>query len=103
MPAPQHKPVYMAYEILAALMWGPKTVQEIADITGATPYTVRSIVSQGRSAGVYRVTKEKGGTYMVHLQKTPFDLPDEGLPIQSPNSYNKLTRRNNLTNLKQCP
>lgn len=91
----ERNPSFWAHEIMAAIMWGPKTFAELSEFTGASLYTVRSMVAMGRLTGVYYVTKGVGNAYKVHLQRKPYERDDEGLALRSPNSYNKLQGRTN--------
>lgn len=69
-------------DIVAALMWGPKTFDDLMEITGASRNAVFRIVMAGRIGGVMYVRRiGKGTRYLVHLQRSPFDQGDEGIAM----------------------
>lgn len=80
MPAPRTPSHTAGSEIVASLMWGERTVRELAEVTGVGPKTIRDWIEALRHAGVVRVTfrTEHGGSkpFRYALQSKPFDQPD---------------------------
>lgn len=76
-------------EAVACLMWGPKTYAELMEFTGVSKWTIAKTIAALRQSGVVRAVRQPKGGYTVHLQTTPFALPDEGAqPVTSTTPYN---------------
>jgi predicted transcriptional regulator len=70
-------------EIMAALMWGPKTVPQLVEHVGAKERNVRQWVDVLKQSGVVYVREvaprnEKGGGRLYAVQSTPFHFDDAG-------------------------
>lgn len=67
----------IAMETIAALMWGPKTVCELAQSAGASEATIRRLMSEAAESGVvYRKRLEKSfgrKPFAYYLQQKPFE------------------------------
>lgn len=60
-------------EMVAALMWGPKTRIELSEITGAHEYSVRLWLSALRDAGVVSRSEERVGmSFQWSMNAKPF-------------------------------
>lgn len=85
-------------EVVASLMWGPKTYAELQDATGVSKWTIAKTIAALRQSGVVRVVRRPSGGYTVHLQAQPFAAPDVGwVPAPSPTAYRLGQPRSNPT------
>ena len=81
-PKPKRSPREIAAEVLAALMWGPESNSELADVvfgrdTHSGPAIVRRYVMEFKASGlVYIHGFNARGKEVFGLQQKPFEKPD---------------------------
>lgn len=70
-------------EIIACIMWGPKTFNEIHEATGVTQTTVKRWIHAFRKSGLVRIVEHipregKGGRSELRFgwQSKPFEFED---------------------------
>lgn len=74
-------------ELLAQLLWGPKTADELRTAVGCSERCIGDWLRAMREGGVVRLagkvrsTAPSGYRYLYVLQRQPFELPDSHDPI----------------------
>lgn len=86
MLARKHRSPYeIGSEIVAHLMWGPKTWPEVEVALGLTGGTSRHWLAQLRASGVIRIcgytvaARQRRRARIWSIQTAPFALPDEAM------------------------